>query len=163
MHVLFAFVPRDSLRPEFPLVLLGLCYSIYASALWPSVALITEKKSHGTAYGIVTAIQNLGMAAIPLGIGLLQPSDCCVTYDVCVAAYNKVEILLVCFGVLGFAASLALNFADAASPTHVLNWSAARVEKAKQEKLEKREAEEAAHLSGQDPSISSGFLELRSA
>lgn len=138
-HILLAYLPRDSIRPEFPLVLLGLCYSIYASALWPSVALITEKKSHGTAYGIVTAVQNLGLAAIPLGIGVLQPSSKCSTYDECVNAYTKVETLLVCFGIVGFIASLALNFADAASSTHVLNWSAARVARARQETIEEEE------------------------
>ena len=91
--MLLAFLPRDAVRPEGPLVLLGLCYSIYASALWPSVALVTEKRHHGTAYGIVTAVQNLGLAAIPLGVGKLQPTTSCPTYDDCVASWTRVETL----------------------------------------------------------------------
>ncbi len=119
-------------------MLLGLCYSIYASALWPSVALVTEKKSHGTAYGIVTAVQNLGLAAIPLGIGVLQPSSCCATYDECVTGYTHVEILLVLFGVLGFVASVALNVVDYRSPISVLNWSAAKTSLAQSDNEEKQ-------------------------
>ena len=32
-------------------------YSIYASALWPSIALVIAKESTATAYGVVTAVQ----------------------------------------------------------------------------------------------------------
>ena len=128
---MLAFFPRDAVRPEGPLVLLGLCYSIYASALWPSVALVTEKQHHGTAYGVVTAIQNLGLAAIPLGVGKLQPDACCPTYDACVASWGRVELLLVCFGALGFLASLGLNIVDCRQRIQVLNWSSARTEAAR--------------------------------
>ncbi len=32
-------------------------YSVYAAALWPSIALVTTKESTATAYGVVTAVQ----------------------------------------------------------------------------------------------------------
>jgi hypothetical protein len=130
---MLAYLPRDTIRPEGPLVLLGLCYSIYASALWPSVALVTEKRQHGTAYGIVTAVQNLGLAAIPLGVGALQPDACCASYDACVASWGRVETLLVCFGGVGFCATVALNVVDCRQRIQVLNWSNARVEAARRE------------------------------
>ena len=63
VHVLLAYFPRDAVQPEGPLVLLGVCYSIYASALWPSVAKVAEPKYHATAYGVVTAVQCVRRAA----------------------------------------------------------------------------------------------------
>jgi MFS family permease len=170
VHVLLAYFPRDAVQPEGPLVLLGVCYSIYASALWPSVAKVAEPKYHATAYGVVTAVQcvdagrrrrsaparstasitprtppppsppffcrNLGLAAIPIGVGKLMPSPSCATYDECVNGYKNVETLLICFGGAGFVASLLLNVADASARKHVLNWSDAKLKA-----FEKAEAE----------------------
>lgn len=96
------------------------------------MALVTEKRHHGTAYGIATAVQNLGLAAIPLGVGKLQPAASCPTYDACVASWDRVELLLVCFGAAGFLASLCLNFVDARQRIPVLNWSSARVAAARE-------------------------------
>lgn len=59
VHALLAYT---DLYPVAPLLLLGLCYAIYASALWPSIALVIEPQFHATAYGIATAVQNLGLA-----------------------------------------------------------------------------------------------------
>ena len=95
------------------------------------MALVTEKQHHGTAYGIVTAVQNLGLAVIPLGVGVLQPSNTCKTYDECVAGWTRVEMLLVGFGAVGFGASVCLNLVDCRQRIQVLNWSSARVEEAR--------------------------------
>ena len=65
VHALLAYFPRDAVAPEGPLVMLGVCYSIYASALWPSVALVTEPRYHATAYGIVTAVQCVQTPSLP--------------------------------------------------------------------------------------------------
>jgi hypothetical protein len=64
VHATLAFT---DIYPVGPLIVLGICYSVYASALWPSVALITQPRYHAMAYGVVTAVQNLGQAAVPLG------------------------------------------------------------------------------------------------
>ena len=55
------------LQPSLPAPFFS--YSIYAAALWPSVALIVDEELCGTAYGVVTAIQNLGLAVVPLIVG----------------------------------------------------------------------------------------------
>lgn len=55
--------------PDFislvPLVLTGIGFSIYAAALWPLIAYVVEAKSVGTAFGVVTALQNAGLASSP--------------------------------------------------------------------------------------------------
>ena len=45
-----------------PMIGLGMGYSIMCSALWPLVALIVPQQQLGTAYGVMQAIQNLGLA-----------------------------------------------------------------------------------------------------
>lgn len=45
-----------------PMISLGIGYSIMCSALWPLVALVVPQHQLGTAYGVMQAIQNLGLA-----------------------------------------------------------------------------------------------------
>lgn len=45
-----------------PMIALGIGYSIMCSALWPLVALAVPQHQLGTAYGVMQAIQNLGLA-----------------------------------------------------------------------------------------------------
>lgn len=40
----------------YPLVLVGIGYSIYAAAIWGSVPYVVDPSSVGTAFGIATAI-----------------------------------------------------------------------------------------------------------
>ncbi len=48
---------------------MGLSYSMLASALWPMVALVVPEYQLGTAYGIMQAVQNLGMAVVTMMAG----------------------------------------------------------------------------------------------
>jgi len=113
-----------SFYPALPLVFLGLAYSLYAAALWPCVALVIEPRFQATAYGLVTAVQNLGQAVAPLGIAALMPDARCATYGECVDGWNGVERLFVWIGVCGVACGFALNAADGIfSKSPILNES----------------------------------------
>ena len=46
----------------------GLSYTIFASAMWPCVPLVVEKKYLGIAYGVAFSMQNVGLALFPLAI-----------------------------------------------------------------------------------------------
>ena len=48
---------------------MGVSYSMLASALWPMVALVVPEYQLGTAYGIMQAVQNLGMAVVTMMAG----------------------------------------------------------------------------------------------
>jgi len=52
--------------PIAPMVGQGIAYSLYASVLWPSVPLTVAKQFTGTAFGVITSIQNIGLAIFPL-------------------------------------------------------------------------------------------------
>ena len=88
VHLLLALTMLD---PTISLVLLGFCYSIYASALWPSIAVVIEPKYQATAYGVVTAVQNFGLAVSPLVVSQFMPPQDCSTYKDCVTAWNHTE------------------------------------------------------------------------
>ncbi len=53
-------------------VLLGLAFSLVPAVLWPCVALLIDSGRLGTAYGLMTMIQNIGLAAFNLAAGALN-------------------------------------------------------------------------------------------
>ncbi|CAF0745450.1 unnamed protein product [Didymodactylos carnosus] len=70
-HALLAFV---FIHPIVPLVIMGIAYSILAASLWPMVAFLVPKQLLGTAYGLMQAIQNLGLAVMNIFTGLILDS-----------------------------------------------------------------------------------------
>lgn len=54
-----------------PMIALGIGYSIMCSALWPLVALAVPQQQLGTAYGVMQALQNLGLAITANLTGIL--------------------------------------------------------------------------------------------
>jgi MFS family permease len=64
--------------PEVPLTLLlvilalGAVFSLIPAVMWPSVAYIVEERRLGSAYALMTVCQQLGWAAVPFVVGLLN-------------------------------------------------------------------------------------------
>jgi MFS family permease len=52
-----------------PMSIMGLAFSLVPAIIWPSVAYIVEQKTLGTAYGLMTMIQNIGMASFNWVLG----------------------------------------------------------------------------------------------
>ncbi|XP_040564003.1 lysosomal dipeptide transporter MFSD1 [Lepeophtheirus salmonis] len=67
-HMMLAFTFWN---PYIPICVMGMSYSLLASALWPICTLIVPIERLGTAFGIMQAIQNLGLAIVPLGAGVI--------------------------------------------------------------------------------------------
>ena len=112
VHAVLGFT---DLYPVAPLVVLGMCYSIYAAALWPSIALVVKPEFQGTAYGVVTAVQNAGLALAPVIISQLQPPNACN------GSYKCVEEFFVGLGTAGILVGILLNVADYSAPVALLN------------------------------------------
>eukprot|EP00826_Nyctotherus_ovalis_P027370 TRINITY_DN2139_c0_g1_i6.p1 TRINITY_DN2139_c0_g1~~TRINITY_DN2139_c0_g1_i6.p1 ORF type:complete len:129 (-),score=22.52 TRINITY_DN2139_c0_g1_i6:156-542(-) len=49
-----------------PLVLCGFSYCFYSAGLWPSIPYAVDKDLLGSAFGITTSIQNVGLALGPV-------------------------------------------------------------------------------------------------
>ncbi|MBM4320996.1 MAG: major facilitator superfamily domain-containing protein 1 [Deltaproteobacteria bacterium] len=52
-----------------PMATMGIAFSLIPAVMWPSVAYIVDQSRLGTAYGMMTMIQNIGLAGFNLLIG----------------------------------------------------------------------------------------------
>jgi MFS family permease len=52
-----------------PMALMGVAFSLIPAVMWPSVAYIVDQRKLGTAYGLMTLIQNIGLAGFNFLIG----------------------------------------------------------------------------------------------
>lgn len=52
-----------------PMAMMGIAFSLIPAVMWPSVAYIVDQSKLGTAYGLMTMIQNIGLAGFNLLVG----------------------------------------------------------------------------------------------
>ncbi len=52
-----------------PMAMMGIAFSLIPAVMWPSVAYIVDEAKLGTAYGVMTMIQNIGLAGFNFLIG----------------------------------------------------------------------------------------------
>ena len=52
-----------------PMAMMGIAFSLVPAVMWPSVAYIVEERKLGTAYGLMTMIQNIGLFGFNVMIG----------------------------------------------------------------------------------------------
>ena len=53
-------------------VMIGIAFSLVPAVLWPSIPYLVEEKRLGTALGLMTMLQNVGLTVINLGAGALN-------------------------------------------------------------------------------------------
>ncbi|KAK6195515.1 hypothetical protein SNE40_000928 [Patella caerulea] len=99
-HAVLAFT---FINPFVAMSIMGLAYSILASALWPMVSLVVKSNQLGTAYGIMQAIQNLGLAVISLVAGIIVDSK----------GYLILEVFFLAWLCLALIAAVLLYLVDA--------------------------------------------------
>jgi MFS family permease len=51
------------------MAMMGIAFSLIPAVIWPSVAYIVDQNKLGTAYGLMTVIQNIGLFGFNLLIG----------------------------------------------------------------------------------------------
>jgi len=89
--------------PAWPMLALGAAFVLVPAALWPSIPLLVKKERVGTAFGLMTAIQNIGMAIFPLLNGLLRDWT---------HSYTGSMLMFAGLGVVGLVFALLLRRAD---------------------------------------------------
>ena len=52
-----------------PIVMMGIAFSLIPAVMWPSVAYLVDQSKLGTAYGLMTMIQNIGLFGFNILIG----------------------------------------------------------------------------------------------
>ena len=53
----------------YPMITMGIAFSLVPAIMWPSVALVTPASKLGTAYGLMTMVQNIGLFGFNIVIG----------------------------------------------------------------------------------------------
>jgi MFS family permease len=89
--------------PAYPMALLGFSFVLVPAAMWPSVPLIVRQERVGTAFGLMTAIQNIGLGLFPLLNGLLRDST---------GSYVASQVMFASLGFVGLVFALLLKRAD---------------------------------------------------
>lgn len=72
IHISIKFFDINAAIPIYlilPMAMMGIAFSLVPAVLWPSVAIIVDSSKLGTAYGLMTMIQNIGLFGFNLLIG----------------------------------------------------------------------------------------------
>lgn len=85
------------------MAVLGVSFVLVPAAMWPSVPLVVEESRVGTAFGLMTAIQNLGLGLFPYLNGKLR--------DV-TGSYTATQIMFAGLGLVGLVFAFLLLRAD---------------------------------------------------
>jgi nitrate/nitrite transporter NarK len=99
-HALMAFI---DVTPYVTLSILGVSFAIFSSAMWPSVAYVVPENVVGSAYGIATSLENLGLFAFPLVVGSIRDAS---------ASYKYVEVFFSAIGLSGLLVGIILTILD---------------------------------------------------
>ena len=59
----------SSVPPFVPMMMMGISFSLIPAVMWPSVAYLVKDSQLGTAYGVMTALQNIGLGGFNYLIG----------------------------------------------------------------------------------------------
>jgi MFS family permease len=89
--------------PVYPMITLGVAFVLIPAAMWPSIPLIVRKETVGTAFGLMTMIQNIGLALFPFLNGKLRDFT---------HSYTASMVMFASLGLFGLVFALLLKNAD---------------------------------------------------
>ncbi len=78
IHLSIKFFDIDAAIPIYlilPMAMMGIAFSLVPAVMWPSVAIIVDSSKLGTAYGLMTMIQNIGLFGFNLLIGFANDAS----------------------------------------------------------------------------------------
>jgi MFS family permease len=90
-------------NPIVSMIMLGGAFVLVPAAMWPCVPLVVEEKRLGTAFGLMTVIQNLGLAFFASMSGHLVSKT---------HSYTPTQIMFASLGVAGLIFAVLLLRAD---------------------------------------------------
>lgn len=92
------------INPVINMIVLGAAFVLVPAAMWPSIPIIVSKQRVGTAFGLMTMLQNIGLGLFPWLNGKLRD----MTGD-----YTASQIMFASLGLLGLMFAFLLKRADA--------------------------------------------------
>ena len=85
------------------MIMLGAAFVLVPAAMWPSVPLVVDEKRVGTAFGLMTAIQNLGLGLFPYLNGKLRDMT---------GTYTSTQVMFAGLGIAGLIFAFLLLRSD---------------------------------------------------
>jgi MFS family permease len=90
-----------------PMSMMGIAFSLIPAVMWPSIAYIVDESKLGTAYGLMTMIQNIGLFGFNLLIG--WANDFSAASATNPGGYNLGMWIFSSLGIFGFIFALLLR------------------------------------------------------
>jgi len=85
------------------MIMLGAAFVLVPAAMWPSVPLVVDEKRVGTAFGLMTAIQNMGLGLFPYLNGKLRDLT---------GTYTATQVMFAGLGIAGLVFAFLLLRSD---------------------------------------------------
>jgi nitrate/nitrite transporter NarK len=126
LFVSHSILSLTDIPPFVAILFLGIAFSVVPATLWPAVPRIVDEKRTGTAYGIMTWVQSLGILIFPYLAGKITDlSNKGVTADMVRLGraslnYRNTTLIFVGLGVLASLFALLLKKEDAGKGEHSL-------------------------------------------
>ncbi len=98
-------------HPAIPMIILGISFSLVPAAMWPSIPIMIEEKRLGTAFGLMTLIQNIGLTVFPWLAGKIT--------DLSGGDYTNTMLMFASLGVIGAIFSILLKISDRKARTGI--------------------------------------------
>ena len=92
-----------AIPPQFAMFLLGASFVLVPATMWPAVPLVVDKDRVGTAFGIMTTVQNIGLALFSWLNGWLRD----LTHN-----YTASMMMFAILAAVGFVFAILLRLAD---------------------------------------------------
>lgn len=100
-----------TIHPAVSMMVLGISFSLVPAALWPAIPIIVEEKRLGTAFGLMTMIQNIGLTSFPWLAGKIT--------DLSGGDYTNTMIMFASLGFVGLVFSLLLRASEKKDKTGI--------------------------------------------
>jgi MFS family permease len=114
----FLMMAYTSINLLVPMAMMGVAFSMIPAVMWPSVAYIVGQSKLGTAYGLMTMIQNIGLAGFNLLIG--WSNDHWLASAANPAGYTPGLWMFSVLGFLGMLCAILLRRQEAGPNSHGL-------------------------------------------
>jgi MFS family permease len=101
-----------------PMAMMGIAFSLIPAIMWPSVAYVVDQSKLGTAYGLMTMIQNIGLAGFNLLIGWANDSSMASAANP--TGYNLGMWIFSCLGFFGMMFAFLLRRSEMGPHAHGL-------------------------------------------
>jgi MFS family permease len=114
----YLMMAYTSVSLYIPMAMMGVAFSLIPAVMWPSVAYIVGQERLGTAFGLMTMIQNIGLAGLNLVIG--WTNDAYAAGQANPAGYTPGMWIFTALALCGLACALFLRRSETGPGAHGL-------------------------------------------